>query len=109
MAHKRANFLELIVCELHERHGALTAGEAASLVKRSKSHMRHEFRAASGISFRMACFHARLEHGRNLLLSTRKSVPEISAILLYSEPSKFQKAFKRKYGVTPAAYRKLQG
>jgi len=102
---KREEFVSFVLNELHQRSGNLTETAAASLVAVSSSWFRHRFRLTTGVSFRKARLRAKLECGRQLLTTTESSIPEISAVLGYSDRSKFDKAFKRAYGVTPAQYR----
>src|SRR5262249_6253013 len=94
-----------ILTALRQQHGELTAGEAASLVGRSLSRMRHQFTVETGMSFRTARLYTKLAHGLDLLRTTDCCIPDISAVLGYSDRTKFEKAFKRLYGVTPAQYR----
>ena len=48
----------------------------------------------------------RLERAKEELLMTTKSAEEISEEVGYASFSHFQKIFKKKYGVTPAVWRK---
>ena len=101
------DFVQRILQELQDRSGALSADEAAQLANRSKSRVRHAFPLHAGRNFRTARKQAKLERGRQLLLDTRLSIPEISALLQYSDRTKFDKAFKEVYQLTPKAYRQL--
>src|SRR5262245_46653204 len=99
------DMVERIVRELQERAGNLTAAEAARLARRSKSRIRHLFTSTIGMSFRKARLRARLAEGRILLLEARLTILEISANLDYSDRSKFARACKRVYHMTPTQYR----
>ena len=94
-----------ILQELAARKGMLTAAEAARLAHRSVSRLRHVFTAEMGISFRKARLQARVSVGRSLLVETNLSIPNISDRLNYADRTKFEKSFKRIYGVTPSQYR----
>ena len=83
----------------------LSARQAARMMRRSTSRFRHQFTAIVGMNFRTARLRAKLARGAHLLTSTRLTIPEISGRLGYSERSKFEKAFKHVYQVTPTAYR----
>ncbi len=47
----------------------------------------------------------RMEHGRFLLMTTDRSVADISRECLFSAPSLFIRSFRNRYRLTPAAYR----
>ncbi len=96
-----ASVLEL----LRRENGFVTEAQAAQLLDVSTSRFRHEFTRHVGINFRDACLLVKLEHGAVLLRTTALSIPEISTLLSYSDRTKFEKAFKGRYGVTPAQYR----
>lgn len=100
-----ADFVQHILQELGQRAGNLTAVEAAWLAHRSPSRVRHVFTPIIGMSFRTARLHAKLHRGSVLLATTHLNITEISATLGYSDRTKFEKAFKRLYGVTPTEYR----
>jgi AraC-like DNA-binding protein len=106
MSRQSSDFVGRIVRELERKKGSLTAVEAAKLVNRSESHMRHVFRRSAGMPFRRARLRARLELARDLLVHTRMTIPTISKRLRYSDRSKFERAFKKVFGLTPAQYRR---
>ena len=91
---------------LKQRKGLLTQGEAARAVGLSTSRFRHVFKTLTGASYREVCVRAKLIHGVNLLQSTSLPIPQISTLLCYSDRTKFEKAFKKHYKVTPAQYRR---
>lgn len=98
--------VQTILNELETRGGTLSETEAAQLSKRSTRRFRYEFSRNVGTTFRTACLMAKLNRGLTLLQTTSLTIPEISAALGYSERSKFDKTFKRIYGVTPTTYRR---
>jgi AraC-like DNA-binding protein len=106
MSRNSTDFVGRIVRELERKRGSLTATQAAKLVNRSESRMRHVFTASAGMTFRRARLYARLDRARDLLLHTRMTIPSISRNLGYSDRSKFERAFKKVFGVTPAQYRR---
>ena len=99
------DFVDRILHELGQRAGDLTAVEAARIARRSPCRVRHVFTPTTGMSFRKARLYAKLRRGAVLLTTTRLTIPEISTTLQYSDRTKFEKAFKRVYGVTPTEYR----
>src|SRR5262245_10105271 len=108
MSRRPSDFVEQIVQELKRCKGALTAGEAARLVRRSESHFRHAFRGSVGITFRRFRLRARIELARDLLRQTEMDISSISEKLGYSDRSAFERAFRRLVGVTPTEYRRQQ-
>lgn len=101
----RPRVVRTVLQALAQRSGQLTAAEAAALVCQSTSRLRHQFAQAAGMNFRTARLHAKLDRGRLLLKTTASSIPDISAFLGYSDRTKFEKAFKRRYGLTPTQFR----
>ena len=95
----------LIRDEIRRRNGALRLEHAAQMLLLSRSWFRHEFKRCVGISYRTACVQAKVAHGRDLLANTCLTIPEISLALGYSDRTKFEKSFKRVYGVSPTAFR----
>ena len=85
----------------------LTETGAARIALLSTSHFRHEFTRITGSSFRMVRLQAKVARGRFLLRTTNWSIPAISAMLGYSDRTKFEKAFKRVYGYSPTLYRRM--
>ena len=85
----------------------LTETGAARIALMSTSHFRHEFTRITGSSFRMVRLQAKVARGRFLLGTTNWNIPAISAMLGYSDRTKFDKAFKRVYGYSPTLYRRM--
>jgi AraC-like DNA-binding protein len=97
--------IQPILNELQARNGALTEGEAAQLMNRSKRRLRYQFTRGTGMNFRTAQLKAKMERGESLLIRTCLTIAEISAQLGYSDRTKFERAFKRFYRMTPTQYR----
>lgn len=62
--------------------------------------------AAAGYTYKDALDELRCELARTYLTTTSLSLAEIAALLAYSEPSAFSRAFKRWTGVTPIEHRR---
>src|SRR5689334_2323214 len=103
----KPKFVHEILNVLNETHGNLSASEAAQLSGRSVSRMRHVFTLAVGMSFRLARLQAKLAPAALLLRQSTLSIRAISAIVGYSDRTKFERAFKRVYGVTAKQYRRF--
>src|SRR5262249_16607111 len=99
--------IALVFEELQKHNGHLTEADAAALLGISTSWFRHNFKRAARMSFRDARLKAKLMYGAHLLAHTRLSIVEIAGLLQYSDRTKFEKAFKGSYMVTPTVYRRL--
>ena len=97
--------INAVLQALAQCHGDLTEEQAAQLLGIGTSWFRHAFKHATGVSFRAARMHARLDYATRLLGTTDLSISEISARLQYSDRTKFEKSFKRAHGLTPTRYR----
>jgi AraC-like DNA-binding protein len=80
--------------------------ELARYIKRSQSYIAAKFKKEMGITIGVYIMNCKLEESKSLLKYTGKSLAEISSYLGFSSQSYFQNVFKRKYGITPAVYRK---
>ena len=84
---------------------AWTVAQLASLVNLSTSRFRHLFKEETGQSINQYLRERRLERAEHMLRTTFISVKEVTLRLGLSSTNHFVKYFKRKYGVTPGAYR----
>ena len=105
MRPSRSERINAVLEALAESHGQLTEAQAARLLGVGTIWFRHAFKRATGVSFRAARLHAKLDYASGLLRTTDLSIPEISARLKYADRTKFEKSFKRAYGLTPTRYR----
>jgi len=105
MGAPRSERINAVLQALAQCHGHLTEDQAAKLLGVGTSWFRHAFKRTTGMSFRAARVHARLDYAMRLLRTTDLSIPEISARLEYSDRTKFEKSFKRAHGLTPTRYR----
>lgn len=66
------------------------------------------FKEATGKGFKDYVKEKRLEYGHKLLMSTQKSIVEISTESGFESSSYFTIVFKKKYGMPPTTYRLMQ-
>jgi AraC-like DNA-binding protein len=78
----------------------------AKLVDVSPRHLRRVFVAATGIGPSETFTNIRLERAARDLRYSRKSVTEISLDCGFSQPQHLATAFRRKFGLTPTAFRR---
>ena len=84
----------------------ITIEEIAKEVGLSQSHFMKYFKNTMGTSFIDYLNDYRLTMASRLLLSSDSSILVISEEVGYDNLSYFNRAFKKRYGMTPSAYRK---
>lgn len=80
--------------------------EAARICGMSESHFMNFFKRTTGQSFLAYLNHCRIERAQILLVTTEKSVSDISQEMGFCDQSYFGTVFRRMVGATPAAYRR---
>jgi AraC-like DNA-binding protein len=80
--------------------------QAARICGMSESHFMSFFKRATGQSFMAYLNHCRIERAQALLLTTDKSMSEISQQTGFCDQSYFGTVFRRLIGMPPAAYRR---
>lgn len=86
---------------LRDTCSAATVARLFSMHRRTMSrHLRTE-----GLAFRQVANEVRFEIACELLSHTGMALSQIAAVLRYSEPSAFTRAFRRWSGQTPSAWR----
>ena len=81
MRRSRSEPINAVLEALAQCHGQLTEQQAAQLLGVGTVWFRHVFRQATGVSFRTARLHAKLDYASRLLRTTDLSIAEISARL----------------------------
>lgn len=84
----------------------ITTADIAEAADYSPNYLSRKFREAAGIGVHEYLVFIRLQHAALELLSTDDSITEIALRCGFSDSNYFKDAFKKKYGVTPKAYRK---
>lgn len=84
----------------------ITIADAAAEVQLSQSHFMKYFKNTMGTSFIDYLNDYRLTMASRLLLSSDSSILVISEEVGYDNLSYFNRSFKKRYGMTPSAYRK---
>ena len=83
----------------------LSMASLSELFDMSESTMSRFFKAHMGVTFSTYLENMRLNEAETLLTSTDLSVKDISAMIGYTTPTTFYKAFRRKWGVSPTTHR----
>lgn len=85
--------------------GSVSLGEIAEELFMSESAASRLFKKIMGVTFQDYITGMRLRCAAEELLYTEKSVTSVSEICGFSNPSAFNKFFKKEYGCTPTVYR----
>lgn len=86
----------------------ITIKKAAALCGFSESHFMKLFKELTGMSFTAYLVNYRLELSAKQLLETRQKVIDIATNCGFNNHSYFTRSFAKKYGITPAKYRKTR-
>ena len=81
---------------------------AKTIAFTSPGHLSRLFRQHYGISFQAYVQNLRLEKAAELLVSTRLPITPIARRVGYRDTSRFGQHFRRKFGLTPTAYREAE-
>jgi len=99
--------VELVIAEIQtDVSRTREIAELAALVNLSASRFRHVFKEETGLSITQYLRELRLERAEFLLRTTFLSIKEVKSEAGMSSMSHFVQYFKRKYGITPTAYRR---
>lgn len=83
-----------------------TIAKCAASIGISESYFQHLYTEAFGNSFQKDIIEFRIEHAKNILLTTNLSMEQIAEICGYNSPVHFYRQFKKIVGITPARFRK---
>lgn len=86
----------------------LTVSEVADHVGYNRNYLSRKFRKELHFDITSFIRKCRLEHAKELLAYSSKSISEISSYLCFSSQSHFQNTFKKALGMTPLEYRKSE-
>ena len=93
------------ICSYMEQQQDLRLEHIASHFHYSPEHLSRKFHAETGESFRSWCDKLKARRAAMLLCDQKRSIADIAEYLRYSNESSFIRAFKRLYGIPPAAFR----
>lgn len=92
----------------HQAHGALSLAEVAAAVHRSPAYVTHRVKQATGAGVGEWIISHRLHQACTRLLHTRSPVADIAEQLGWKDVTHFIRLFKKRYGMTPGAWRRQQ-
>ncbi len=85
----------------------VSSADVARAAGFSSNYLSRKFRAATGIGLHEYIVFVRLQHAAQELVSTSDSITTIALRCGFSDSNYFKDSFKKKYGLTPRAYRKF--
>lgn len=85
----------------------LRVEEIASSMNLNRRYLSRFFKEKTGMSIQEYLIHVRMEEAKRLLLQG-KSVSETAVLCGYQDPFHFSKMFKRRFGISPGAWRAQQ-
>lgn len=88
-----------------KEEGALA--RAVRVTKTPERTLKRRFKVSTGLTLIAYLQNLRVEDAKRLLESTDQAVDEVSAAVGYEDASFFRRVFKRRTGMTPAAYRRM--
>lgn len=80
--------------------------DMAEIVSVTPWYLERVFKKYTGDSLNQYLIHLKLGYAQNLFRDTSKSIAQVAEEVGYDNPSYFSQLFKKKFGVTPGAYRK---
>lgn len=105
-SHKNIDKIKDIIRYIEENYRkSISIDEIAAVCNFSASHFMKYFKKVMGRSFVDYLNDYRLSMASRLLLSSTDSILEIATDCGYENLSYFNRLFKKKYGITPSAYR----
>ena len=96
-----------IVTYIQENHDHVTLEDVASYFNYTPEYTSRLIKKITGDTFMNLLTNSRMKHAVSLLQSTRLSVAQIANQVGYENTENFIRTFRKKYNMTPSAYRKL--
>ncbi|KAA5824528.1 response regulator [Algibacter amylolyticus] len=101
-------FLNKIITVIHDNisQGEFGPLELAARLGLSESQLYRKLKATSGKSTALFVRSIKLQKGKELLETTKKSISEVAYDVGFNDPSYFSRAFKKEFGSAPSAISK---
>ena len=118
---RECNFLQALPIDIHTTESPIvqaaqfisnhynehiTTADIAAAAGYSPNYLTHKFKESVGVGIHEYLVFIRLQKAAHELISTTDTITEIAFRCGFSDSNYFKDAFKKKYGVTPRAYRK---
>ena len=91
---------------MSEHYAEITEQEVAQYCNLSYHHFSRLFKKETGQSFKEYLVGLKISEAEKMLLTTQKSITEISQATGFTTSSYFSATFKRKHGITPTVFRR---
>lgn len=89
--------------------GNITILELAAACSLSASHFGRCYRRSFGTSVHQRLIHLRIEHAKNLLSNTKRTLVEIASLSGFCDQAAFTRTFRRIEHMTPSHWRRVNG
>ncbi len=105
---KGKNIQEMVHLYIQDNiNRAIILQEISDYVGLSSGYLNMLFKKENGITINQAIINKKMEWACRYLVQTDRQVKDIAALVGYDNVNYFYLQFKRKYGVTPSAYRRI--
>ncbi len=84
---------------------SITLGELAGTYQKNENYLGRLFKKEMGISFNEYCMQLRMKKAKKMLTSGNEKIIDIALECGFNNISYFNRAFQKKYGMSPSAYR----
>jgi transcriptional regulator GlxA family with amidase domain len=105
ITHRTSLFEDAVAIVEHEYASELSLDEIAHRVASSRRQLQRAYAEIGRTTFRDHLTAVRMDRAAEMLASRRLTVREIAHRVGYRQPAQFAKAFRRRHGVAPSAYR----
>lgn len=104
--HLRRSLFEDATAIVAREYGSdLSLDDIARRVASSRRQLQRAYREVGATTFREHLTAVRMDRAAELLASRPLTVREVARRVGYRQPAQFAKAFRRRHGVSPSAYR----
>ena len=106
---RRNLYADAVAIVEREYADELTLDDVARRVASSRRQLQRAYREIGATTFREHLTAVRMDRAAEILASSTLTVREVAHRVGYRQPAQFAKAFRRRHGVAPSAFRAARG